>query len=84
LSEKPRLFIWAMELPGDLDAFHAVLKRRIRDQSEIEDCRQDFSAEKKVAAQRAIAARVSKLIQAKTERQRQMWCLGIFLTLRNW
>ncbi|KAG2979830.1 hypothetical protein PC118_g11549 [Phytophthora cactorum] len=46
-----------MELPTDLDGFHAVLKRRIRNQSDIESCRQDFSAENKVAAQRAIAAR---------------------------
>lgn len=36
-----------MELPADLDGFHAVLKRRIRDQSEIEECREDYSAEKK-------------------------------------
>ncbi|KAF1783555.1 Regulator of chromosome condensation 1/beta-lactamase-inhibitor protein II [Phytophthora cactorum] len=48
---------WSMELPTDLDGFHAVLKRRIRSQSDIESCRQDFSAENKVAAQRAIAAR---------------------------
>ncbi|KAF4137811.1 Regulator of chromosome condensation (RCC1) repeat [Phytophthora infestans] len=46
-----------MELPGDLDGFHAVLKRRIRNQSDIESCRQDFPADNKVAAQRAIAAR---------------------------
>ncbi|KAG7388717.1 hypothetical protein PHYPSEUDO_011910 [Phytophthora pseudosyringae] len=48
-----------MELPADLDGFHAILKARIRDQSEIEECRHDFSTEKKVAAQRAIAARRS-------------------------
>ncbi|ETI49725.1 hypothetical protein L917_06197 [Phytophthora nicotianae] len=46
-----------MELPEDLDGFHAILKRRIRNQSDIESCRQDSSAENKVAAQRAIAAR---------------------------
>lgn len=51
-----------MELPADLDGFHAVLKRRIRDQSEIEECREDYSAEKKVAAQRAVAARVRDLV----------------------
>lgn len=47
-----------MELPAELDEFHALLKRRIRDQSDIEECRQDYSAEKKLAAQRAVAARV--------------------------
>ncbi|GMF17670.1 unnamed protein product [Phytophthora lilii] len=51
-------FHYQMELPADLDGFHAVLKRRIRDQNEIEECRHDYSAEKKVAAQRAVAARV--------------------------
>ncbi|OWZ24391.1 Regulator of chromosome condensation (RCC1) [Phytophthora megakarya] len=46
-----------MDLPADMDGFHDVLKRRIRDQNEIEDCRIDHSAETKVAAQRAVAAR---------------------------
>ncbi|KAL3667978.1 hypothetical protein V7S43_006854 [Phytophthora oleae] len=55
-----------MELPRDLDAFHAILKRRIRDQSEIEDCRQDFSAEIKVAAQRTIAARIVFFIGSRS------------------
>ncbi|EGZ23784.1 hypothetical protein PHYSODRAFT_311023 [Phytophthora sojae] len=55
-----------MELPADLDGFHAVLKRRIRDQSEIEECREDYSAEKKVAAQRAVAAREIRHVVGQT------------------
>lgn len=38
----------------DVDSFHAVLKCRIRDQAEIDGCRREFSAEKKMAAQKVI------------------------------
>ncbi|POM80040.1 Regulator of chromosome condensation (RCC1)-like protein [Phytophthora palmivora] len=55
-----------MNLPADLNGFHDVLKRRIRDQREIDDCRLDQSAEIKMAAQRAVAAREIRHIVGQT------------------
>ncbi|KAG6613711.1 Regulator of chromosome condensation (RCC1)-like protein [Phytophthora cinnamomi] len=55
-----------MELPADLDGLHAVMKRRIRDQSEIEECRLDYSSENKVAARRAVAAREIRHVVGQT------------------